>query len=197
MVALLDLEDIIIVVGRAPETAEEAAQWQFQINAVSAYINSYVSVSFEEIEDDVVRYESDYYGLINLGGDPVSTVSSVVDWESQLATSYYWNGLDQIRYLNSNQVVDVTYTHGYSEVPEDIKHVATEAVVGVLGLGATGSITSFTVGDVTEVYSDPSADGTSVVTLQKGVLDKYTDTYGSFRLGTNHNIGGSTGLPRM
>ncbi len=196
MVALLDLEDLIVVIGRPPATAEEAAQWQFQIDAISAYINSYVSVSFELIEDDIVRYEADYYGVINLGGDPISTVSSVVSWQSQSAVSYYWNGLDEIRGLCPNEVVDITYSHGYSTIPEDVKHMATQAVTGVLDLGATGSLTSFTVGDVTEVYSNPDGNGVTTVSLQRAVLDKYSDTYGSWRLGSNYNTGGSQ-LPTL
>src|SRR5678816_2453654 len=108
MVALLDLEDIIVVVGRSPTTAEEAAQWQFQIDAVSAYINNYVDVSFELLEGDVVRYRADYYGVISLGGDPISAVNSVVSWENQTAVTYKWNGLDTIERLCPNEVVDLS-----------------------------------------------------------------------------------------
>lgn len=196
MVALLDLEDVIIVVGRPPASAEEAAQWQFQINAVSAYINSYVDVSFEYKEDDVVRYEADYYGVIDLGGDPVSTVTSVVDWQSQSAVSYYWNGLDELYGLYPNQVVDVTYTHGYATIPDDVKYMATQAVFGALDLGATGSLTSYTVGDVTEAYSNPDKTGVTVVSLERAVLDRYSATHGSWRLGSGYSTGGSI-LPTL
>lgn len=196
MVALLDLEDVITIVGRSPNSAAEAAQWQFHIEAISAYISSYVDVSFEVKTGDVVRYEADYHGVIDLGGDPVSTVTSVKDWQSQTDVTYYWNGLDQLFGLNPNQVVDVTYTHGYSTVPSDIRYLATEAVVGILGLGATGSLTSFTVGDVTEVYSDPAKQGVTVVQLATSVLDRYSNTYGSWRLGRSYQTGGSiNGLP--
>lgn len=196
MVALLDLEDMIVASGRSPESATEAAQWQFQIDAVSAYINSYVSVSFELLEGDVVRMEADYYGVIDLGGEPVSTVNSVVSFASQQPTPYYWNGLGEIRGLNPNEVVDINYDHGYATVPEDIKHVATQAVLGILDLGSTGVLTSFTVGDVTEVYSNPTDAGVTVVSLQKSVLDKYSDTMGSWRLGSNYNTGGNA-LPTL
>lgn len=189
MVALLTIGDITDAIGRGPVDSAESDKWQFYIDAISAYINGYVEVSFEEIADDVVRYEADYYGLINLGGDPVSTVTAVNDFLSQSGVSYYWNGLDEILGLCPNQVVDVTYTHGYATVPDDIKFVATQAVIGVLDLGATGSITSFTVGDVTEVYSDPSKEGTTVVELQKSVLDRYSNIYGSWRLGSTYSTG--------
>ena len=184
MVALLDLEDIIVVVGRGPSSASEAAQWQFHIEAVSSFINNYVSVSFEVKTSETVRYQADYYGLIDLGGGPVSSVSSVKNAQTQLETSWYWDRLSTISRLEPNEVVDVTYTHGYSAVPDDIKYMATQAVSDVLGLGATGTLTSFTVGDVTEVYSKPIGDNSvTVVSLSKDVLDRYSDTYGSWRLG--------------
>lgn len=195
MVALLDLDDIETAIGRPPASAEEEAQWQFYIDAISAFINSYVSVSFEELAGDVVRYEADYYGVIDLGGDPVSAVNSVVGWQSQEGVSYYWNGLDELRGLCPNEVVDVDYDHGYAVVPDDIKFLATQAVLGILDLGATGAIKSFTVGDVTEVYSDSGGEGISV-TLSGAVLSNYSDTVGAWRLGSNYNTGG-TSIPLM
>jgi hypothetical protein len=184
VVALLDLEDIVVVIGRGPESGAEAAQWQWYINSVSAYINDYVDVSFETKTGDVVRYQADYYGMIDLGGGPVSTVSSVKNVRSNAETSWVWDGLTTLSRLDPNEVVDVTYTHGYSAVPDDIKHVATQAISDVLGLGATGTLTSFTVGDVTEAYSKPTDEGSvTVVSLSKDVLDRYSSVYSSWRLG--------------
>lgn len=184
MVALLDLEDIIVVVGRGPEDGEEAARWQYYIEAVSSFINGYVDVSFEEKTDDVVRYQADFYGVVDLGGDPISTVTSVKNWRSQLETTWEWDGLNIIYNLEPNEVVDVTYTHGYSGVPEDIKHMAIQAVTGTLGFGATGPIRSLTVGDITEVYSTQRVDGDAVViSLSKAVLENYCRINDNWRLG--------------
>lgn len=185
MVALLDLEDLITALNREPASPGEAAQWQFYIEAVSAFINGYVSASFEVLEDDIVRYKADYYGFIDLGGDPISSVDSVKNWQTASETVWIFDGMDRIFYLQPNEVVDVTYTHGYAAVPDDVKYMATQAVLGVLNLGATGEITSFTVGDVTEVYAKPMDDGAvaTVVSLSNSVLGKYTNDQFCFRMG--------------
>lgn len=199
MAALIDLEDIIIVAQREPTSGEEAALWQFYIDAVSDFINSYVyPVSFVEVTDDVVRRQADSYGLIDLGGDPVSTVSSVKNWRTQLETAWDWDGLGQIGLLDPHEVVEITFTHGYTSVPGDIKNAAVQAVLGAIGLGATGPLTSFTVGDVTEVYSHQRQDTTlSVISLAKDVLDKYATTYGSWRLQHNQFPTANRVLPEL
>lgn len=183
MVALLDLEDIIVVV-REPQSADEAARWQFYIEAVSSFINGYVTASFEVLTGDVVRYQADYYGMVDLGGDPISSVSSVKNVLTGLETQWYFDGNKKIYYLNPYETVDITYTHGYPAVPDDVKYMATQAVLGVLNLGPTREIKSFTVGDVTEAYDDP-ADGphATVVSLSKEVLDRYRDDESTVRLG--------------
>lgn len=198
-VLLLELEDIIVSVGREPNDANEAAQWMYYIESVSAFINSYVSTSFEVISGDVKRYQADYHGQIHLGGDPVSTVTSVKDWQSQSDVSYIFNGIDLLFNLYPNQVVDVTYTHGYATVPDEIKYMAVEAVNGVLGLGAPGQITSFTVGDVTEVYRSNRGEGptATVVSLSKETLDQYVDEHNSMVLGNRPQPSAASNLPLL
>lgn len=199
MVALLDIEDLIVALGRSPVDAAEAAKWQFNIDGVSAFINGYVTVSFEELEDDVVRFPANYYGEVCFGGDPVSAVSSVKDARSGLETVWDWDLLTKIYYLEPNQVVDVTYTHGYAAVPADVSYMATQAVLGILNLGGAGTLTSFTVGDVTEVYENARDDGTvaTVVSLSSTVLDKYTDSDHSLRLGSSLRFASSQQLPTL
>lgn len=199
MVALLDIEDLIVALGREPVDAAEAAKWQFNIDGVSAFINGYVTVSFEPLTNDVVRYQADYYGAVCLGGDPTSSVSSIKDARSGLETVWDWDRFNTIFYLEPNQVVDVTYSHGYSAVPADVSYMATQAVLGVLNLGTTGTLTSFTVGDVTEVYENSREDGTvaTVVSLSRTVLDKYTDSDHSLRLGSSLRFATSQQLPTL
>jgi hypothetical protein len=186
MVALLEIEDIEAAIGRSAVDATEEAKWQFYIDAVSSFINGYVDVSFEELTDDVVRYQADYYGLIDLGGGPVSTVNSVKEWRSQLETVWDWDGIDQLFNLCPNQTVDVDYDHGYAAVPDDIKFLAAQVVIGVLQLGISGTVTSFTVGDVTEVYASQSGDDATAV-LSRSVLNRYTNVYSTLRLGSGRH----------
>ncbi len=199
MAALLDIEDIINALGRAPTSAEEATQWQFYIESVSAFINGYVTAQFGLLTGDVVRRQADYYGVVDLGGDPISSVTSVKNWRTGVETTWDFDGLNKIFYLQANETVDITYTHGYAVVPDDVKYMATQAVLGVLGLGATGQITSFTVGDVTEVYSNNSDNGvtTTVVSLSKQVLSKYTDEDFTYRVGGKGQFPNANVLPTL
>lgn len=198
MANLLTIEDITEATGNSPSSPEEEARWQHYIDAVSAFINGYVSVTFESVTDDTIRYRADYYGVIDLGGDPVSSVSSVKDWQTQTAVNYGWDGLCYLFDLEPNQVVDVTFTHGYASVPDDIRFMATEAVLGVLGLGATGPLKSFTVGDVTEVYTaGVQEEPTAVVSLSRSVLMRYTDVETSWRLGSGRYPGYTSQIPTL
>lgn len=195
LITIGDLEDAL---GYSAATPAEEARWEHYITAVSSFINSYVDVSFEEIEDDEVRLQADYYGLIYLGGDPISTVSSISIWRTGAPhPTAEWNGLDEISGLQPLQVVDVVYTHGYSTVPEDIANVVVESVLGILQLGANGPLKSITVGDVTEAYAVGVAkpNPTAGVTLAAYVLDSYRDTEYTIRLGARWTQGTDNTLP--
>lgn len=109
----------------------------------------------------------------------------------------FFDGLSQIAGLQPLQVVDVTYTHGYQDVPDDVKYMATEVVVGVLGLGATGPIRSFTVGDVSEVYAVRGDNVAAVVVLSNRVLDRYTNEDVTYRLGAGHYPDEMTSIPTL
>lgn len=194
MVALLEISDIETAIGRSATDPTEEAKWQFYIDAVSAYINGYVDVSFEELTGDVIRYQADYYGLIDLGGGPISTVNSVKEWRSQLETEWDWDGVGQIFNLCPNQTVDVDYDHGYTAVPDDVKFMATVVVIGTLQLGISGIITSYTVGDVTEVYADTTGDNASA-TLESSVLNRYKNTNTTLRLGSGWHPNYQSNLP--
>lgn len=196
MTALLTVDDIEDAVGYPPATPEIEAQWQFYIDAVSAFINGYVDVSFEELADDVVRFRADYYGIISFGPDPVSVVTSVKAYLTGLETVWSFDGMSEIQYLNANEVVDVTYSHGYSAVPDEVKFAAAQAVLGALNLGVPGNLTSFTVGDVSESYSTPEGS-TAIITLSSTVLNKYTSGQTSWRLGKSIHVSGSTGIPTL
>lgn len=192
MVALLEIDDIITIVRREPTDTDEEAQWQLYIDTISAFINGYIDVSFEALDGDVRRYRADYYGEVYLGGDPISAVNSVKGWRTQEETSWDWDGIDTIFGLCAGETVDVDFDHGYSEVPDDIRFLAGQAVVGAIGLSpSVGTITTLTVGDITEVYDTGASDGATVVILSRAILDRYRITYGTWKLGANPHPGAS------
>lgn len=193
MVSLITVEDVEVALGRSAQDGAEEAQWQQKINHISAFIDGYVDVSFTVKTDHVIRAQADYYGVIYLGGDPVSTVSSIAHVGDTVAAGVpLWDGLHTIYGLEPLEVVDITYTHGYSSIPEEIKAVCLEGVLAVLGLGeqgTSGPIRQVTVGDVTESYAftRDTFDGATTVSvvLSGDVLKRYCKQMGTFRLGAS------------
>lgn len=193
MVSLITVEDIEVALGRSAANGAEEAQWQQKIDHISAFIDGYVDVSFEVKTDHVIRAQADYYGVIDLGGDPVSTVSSVVHVGDYTAASVpLWDGLHTIYGCEPLEVVEITYTHGYASVPEEIKGVCLDGVLAVLGLGeqgTSGPIRQVTVGDVTESYAftRDTFDGATMVTvvLSGDVLKRYCKQAGTYRVGAS------------
>lgn len=195
VLALTTIDDIEAATGD-PIPLSEEPKWQAYIDSVSSFVNGYVDDIFEEITDDVVRYQADYYGLIDLGGGPISDVSLISNWRTDAEVSYaYWNGIDQIYGLQPLQVVDVTYTHGWVEIPDDIKFMVRDIVLGVLELGTSGPIRSFTVGDVSEVYDTTAGGKVAGVTLAGHTLARYCTTDYTLRLGAGHYPDNTPTLP--
>ena len=179
MVELADIEDIETAIGRSAEDSAEEARWLHYIRTISSFICGYCDDSFEYLENDVVRYRADYYGVIVLGGGPVSDVTEVSNWRTGAPIEAPWDGFE-IYDLMPLQTVDVTYNHGYTEVPDDIRGIVVDTVIGIVGLGATGPLKTLTVGDITEAYATARGVG---VSLQETVLDRYRITAKSMRLG--------------
>lgn len=179
-VPLTSILEIESALGRDLSTAEEGRA-TYYINAISAFIASYCDlVAFEEVTDDTIRLQADYYGIIELGGGPISSVATVTDVDGTEAVGWAFDGSSMITGLEPFQTVDVVYTHGKDTIPEDLVALATDAVIGCIALQVSGPLKTRTVGDVTYAFQE----GTSVgVTLQESVLDRYRTTEFTFRTG--------------
>lgn len=193
MVALADIEDIEAALGRTAEDAAEESRWQHYINTISAFISGYCDDSFEYLENDSVRYRADSYGVIVLGGGPVSEVVEITSWRTGATIDAPYDGFE-IYGLQPFATVWVTYNHGYTEVPVDIRGLTTDSVVGAALLGATGPVKTLTVGDITEVYGSNRGIG---ITLQETVLDRYRITEKSLRLGGSMSTLDERTLPTL
>lgn len=183
MTALITVEDIEAALGREVADEEEEAQWQFLINSLSDFVNNYVDVSFVAIEDETRRFKADGLGQIKLPR-PVTNVTSVSNFRTG-NIDYYgdWDGLDLIYNLLPEQVVDVVFSYGYTEVPDDIKNLMLTGVLAQLEEISVVALRSFKVGDVEEQYRDGVATqlfGTTALnTLYKYVDNSFTINTGS------------------
>lgn len=180
-VPLTTIGDVELSTGKTITDEDRAT---YLINVISAYIASYCDLlSFAEVEDDTVRLQADYYGIIELGGGPISVVTSVTTVDGTEVAGYTFDGARMITGLGPFQTVDIVYTHGEDEVPADIQGLAADAVGSVVHLNSTGPLKVRTVGDVTYGYYQ---GGVVVSVLSEAVLDRYRKTEYTWRLGP-HN----------
>ncbi|MET0463746.1 MAG: hypothetical protein ABW007_11355, partial [Chitinophagaceae bacterium] len=93
-----------------------------------------------------------------------------------------WDGLSTIYGLQPNQVVDIVYSHGYAQVPGDIKAVAygmsSRIIYNPSGLRQE------TVGSISVTYPGVGGEAGTVnmSKLERNVLDKYSAQAKSMRL---------------
>jgi hypothetical protein len=172
---------------------EDLAKVLYYIALVSQYIASYTGVAFSSVEH-TSRLKADYYGRISLPHKPVAEIESVKNWRSSAEhPRWQWDGLDEIYGLHPTEVVEVTFTSGYSVVPEDIKFVAREAVKRLYlapdgeGQDLPGRLTKFRVGDVDEGYPKSNRDdelGNGLFNdLDVMILNQYRDTMMTYAIG--------------
>jgi len=182
MADLITIDDLENALGREPTEYEEA-EWQRYITLVSSYINESVDVSFTETTE-TVRLKADGFGQIKLKG-PVTDIVSVKNFRTGNEDPWVdFDGIDTLFYLEPHQVVDVTYTHGYSTVPADIKDVCVNLVLNLLGENTPTNIIKYRVGDVEEQYST-SRVANLIDDYVNGVLDRYRQEWYSIPLAYN------------
>lgn len=181
MADLIEISDVETAIGRPPADATESAQWGFYITAVSSFINSLVDDSFEELTDDVLRYQADYYGVIHLKGGPVEEVTLVTNYKTgEELAAWDWDGLDKIVVRDALRVCNVTYTHGWATVPPDITSLCTNMVIDSINGQDSEELVSYQVGDVNEKFAAlPSFNNSHT----EDILDQYRDTEANWALG--------------
>lgn len=150
---LITLEELQTSLGYEPDPGVDEATWVRHISNVSDFINSYCSESFSRTDDDKVRFQASWRGEILLPGGPVWDVTAVVDprLPGQNDPLGDWDQMSMIFYLEPLGVYDVTYSHGHTDVPQEIKNLVYQACATLID--GDGPVTSFQVGDVQERYS--------------------------------------------
>lgn len=113
---------------RATFSPEDVVRATQEITVASAAIQRYCNlVSLEQLTDDAVKLRGVYGMDLVLPRGPIDSVASVaVDGESLTADDYELVLDTLIRpagWGGTSVVVDITYTHGYAVVPDDVKLV--------------------------------------------------------------------------
>lgn len=149
---LITVDDLEVALNE-PIDASDETYAEYLIRLISTYIETYTGKTFT-VQEDTVRLRSDFYGVIQLPGGPIIEVEDVTHFYGS-TIEWQWDGNVTIFELPANTVVDITYTFGYSSVPDDIQMVCTEAVKK-LWLSPNGQEDGpkirRKVGDVEEMY---------------------------------------------
>ncbi len=185
---LIDTVDVEEALGRTLTTAE-TEQVPYYITLISNFIKTYTDVTFESVTE-TVKVKADYYGVVQLPADPIASVSDVKLGNGGTLQMWSWDGGQEIYDLPAKAVVNITFTHGYDTVPEDIRSVAQQAVKRLLLAPEgqdSGPLMRYRVGDVEEEFRPPFGRfGLGAGTfndLEKFILDNYRITTGTRRIG--------------
>lgn len=188
MTALATIEQLLTRMTTTPDEDRAAAV----LDDASAAVRSYCGQDFDEATTtDRLRFRR---GRLRLPQRPVLSVDTIVD-VAGAAVAATWDGLDQLAVITPTLgdfetnitatttwtgVVDVTYSHGYDPIPDDIVAVVCNIAARSLGVPPEAaplsgeSITnySYTIGPV-------GAAGTvGLFADERALLDRYRTAAG-------------------
>lgn len=180
---LVSVDDVVCRLGRVVTEAEED-RLDCLIADASAAVRAYTGQHFTLVEDDVVRLKVKG-GMIRLPQRPVITVAVASTTGTTLL--HTWDAGPQV-WLSSSlpvinatfnsrspQYVDVTYTHGYEAIPEDIVAVVCQMAARALGTPAdqTGVQSETVVSYSYQLGAAAAAGGIGMLPAERQVLDRY------------------------
>ncbi len=154
-------------------TAEQSAAARRALTEASQAIRNYCRQHLELVEDDEVTLDSKGGARLFLPELPVLEVSEVIeDGVTLTVDDEYKLGAHGIlhrigaRWKKGVQMIQVTYSHGYAELPDDIVAVATRAASRAYqsGLRAAGDeallgVQSKSLGDFSVAYASEQGGG--------------------------------------
>lgn len=181
--AIISVDELAAFMGRT-FSASEQEQAAAIIDVVESAIESETGVSFTAIEDDVILIQADGHGIIELNSRPVTNISSINDVNGDPIDYVDFDGLSTIYNLHPHQVIELTYSHGFSVVPRDIRGVALGSASRVM-YNPSG-LRQETVGAISVTYPGIGGEAGTInfSSLERAILRKYGDDAASMRLAT-------------
>jgi hypothetical protein len=163
-------------------SAAETATVTQALDMATGAIQSYTGQTLTLVTDDVVELYSTGETILLLPERPVVSITAVEEYGAVIAaTGYrftpkghlYRIGHRWPRWSDENNVVEVTYTHGYATIPQAVKLVC-------LNLAETlftnpGRVQSESIGSYSVSYSVSSVDDVArLLTVEdKSLLDEF------------------------
>jgi len=121
--ALITVNDLEAFMGKTFDE-EETAQAEALISVIEMTIEEITGLSFTHIPDDTIRIQADGHGIIELVSKPVNDVGPIYNMKGEEILDWEFDGLSAIYNFFPNQVVDLTYDHGYETPPRAARVVA-------------------------------------------------------------------------
>jgi len=190
--ALATVADVEVALGVAAGslTPTKAAQVQYFIDTISAYVLEETGVNFDQTTD-TVRMQADSFGELRMTNyEPVIAVNTITDYRTGEALSaaagtgpqiYYYDGINTVYGLYPRQVVDLNLTYGYASVPASIKGVVVDASRRAYE-APKANLRERQVADVLEAYG-PQDGSVYLSDHEKDILAGWSDTETSWALG--------------
>jgi hypothetical protein len=157
-------------------TPDEYQQVLVILEEVSDEIRAATGQTITQVVGDVVTLEGNGRRLLQLPQIPVTAVASVViDGVTQVVNvDYTWNAKGVLRALCGRWPVwpvVVTYTHGYTTVPDPIKRLT--AKLAAERISTDSSISQESVAGYSVTYRDPA----DLLSVHSGLLDQYMPVF--------------------
>lgn len=178
LISVLELETFM---GKEFTEAEEL-QAEATIQNVSYVIEHIVGFPFEYLEDDFIWIQADGHGIIDLSAKRIVDVSELINKDGDSISGWEWDGMGSVYGLFPLQVVGLTYSHGYEEVPRVIKSVALGMASRVMYNPA--GLRQETVGAISVTYPGIGGEAGTInlSRLEREILEDFGRRAASMRL---------------
>jgi hypothetical protein len=164
-------EQLAARLSMAPPSAERIdAALADASAAVRRYTSQEITYRISTVRTKVVPP-----GVLILSQRPVTEIVEVLGLDGS-AVGYYDRGLGTLAVAAyRNQALDVTYGHGYDEIPDDIVAVVCNVAARTLGTGPeTGGLTQESITNYSSTYGPVGAAGpVGIFAEEKRTLDAY------------------------
>lgn len=198
MAALATVADLEARLGRSLDGGAETARAETLLDGVSARVRTYTGQQFDLATDDEQRLRV-RRGRVRLPQRPVVAVSAIADVDGN-DVEHTWHAGDVVHlaalgsvprfdvepYANGGPTwVDVTYTHGYATIPDDVVEVVCSMTLRAFGSdpSASGITQEAVEGYSYSMGAAGAAGAVGMLADEKATLDVYRRKGGTIRVG--------------
>lgn len=171
---LADVEHVLI---RPITDADEVAAVEFNLTIVSEAIRNYTEQLLDRVVGDTVTLDHEGGPLLFLPELPVTSVAEVRDGGTVIpATGYKLanNGVlvrqGGARWSRGTQNIQVTYSHGWAVIPDDIRGVCARAASRLFQAGLRAAETGGVLGIASKSLGDFSVAYAAEATAAEGIM---------------------------